>query len=46
MNDAMDKRLAEALKDEKLAKRVLEFNSRRRGGGNRGGRPQGGSNGR
>ena len=45
MNDAMDKRLAEALKDEKLAKKVSEFNSRRRGGGNRGGRPQGGGNG-
>ena len=44
MNEAMDKRLAEALKDEKLAKMVSEFNSRRRGG-NRGGRPQGGGNG-
>ena len=46
MNEAMEKRLAEALKDEKLAKKISEFNSRRRGGGQRGGgvpRPQGGN---
>lgn len=36
----MDKRLAVLLKDESLAKKVSEFNSRRRRGGNR---PQGGS---
>ena len=38
LNDAMQKRLTELLKDEALAKKVVEFNSRR---GFRGNRPQG-----
>jgi hypothetical protein len=43
INDAMAKRYAEVLKDEALAKKVAEFNARRRGG--RGMRPQGQGNG-
>jgi hypothetical protein len=40
INDAMEKKLGEALKDAALAKKVTEFNARRRGGGGR--RPGGG----
>ena len=41
--DAQEKRLAEVLKDAALAKKIFEFNARRRGAG-RGGRPAGGGN--
>jgi hypothetical protein len=43
INDAMAKRYAEVLKDDALAKKVAEFNARRRRGG--GMRPQGGQGG-
>ena len=39
LNDEMIKKLTEVLKDEALAKKVMEFNARRRGRG--GNRPQG-----
>ncbi|HEX8334856.1 MAG TPA: hypothetical protein VF622_19685 [Segetibacter sp.] len=39
INTEMNKKLASALKDGALARKVIEFNLRRRGGG---GRPQGG----
>lgn len=39
INDAMEKRLGEVLKDAALAKKISEFNARRRGAGRR---PQGG----
>ena len=35
LNDEMQKKLTEVLKDEALAKKVVEFNQRRRRGGNR-----------
>lgn len=42
INDEMEKKLAVALKDEALAKKVSEYNARRRGRGMGGNRPQGG----
>jgi hypothetical protein len=42
INTEMNKRLASALKDGALARKVIEFNSRRRGAG--GQRPPGGGN--
>jgi hypothetical protein len=45
INDEMSKKLAEALKDEALAKKVTEYNARHRGGrGGGGNRPQGQAN--